>query len=196
MKQALVVIPLLLLLQACGSTSGLKSADPSVPIPDLSAYDRVVVLDFVDQTDTSRIKKKDSLAAHRESVSVASATFAELLASEIRQTGAFAEVTREPTDQPAVMVSGSITRYAEGNAAARFLIGLGAGSSYFDAVIEFKDHEGRPLGSIVTDQNSWVGGGVIAASQDVDNFMKGAAKKVAEELAKARAATPAESAEL
>ena len=60
----------------------------------------------------------------------------------------------------------------------RALVGFGAGSSYFDATVEFIDKQSNvKLGSIVTDKNSWALGGFIAASQTVDTFMEGAAKK-------------------
>ena len=67
------------------------------------------------------------------------------------------------------------------------VIGLGAGSSYFDADVVFSDNpSGRRLGQISTDKNSWFLGGGLAAGQSVEGFMHGAAKKVAKELATAK----------
>ena len=77
-----------------------------------------------------------------------------------------------------------VTRFVEGNAALRLFIGMGAGSSYFDATTRFKDSTGKVLGEIKTDKNSWGLGGSIAAGQTVFKFMENAAEKVAEEARK------------
>ena len=64
---------------------------------------------------------------------------------------------------------------------------MGAGSTYFDALVRFNDLDGdNQLGEIVVDRNSWGLGGIVAASQDIDHFMEQAAKKIASELAKAK----------
>jgi Domain of unknown function (DUF4410) len=81
------------------------------------------------------------------------------------------------------VVSGHITRLTEGNATLRLLIGMGAGSSYFDASTDLADAEsGTDLGQVATDRNSWVLGGGIAAGQTVQTFMEGAADKIAADL--------------
>lgn len=67
----------------------------------------------------------------------------------------------------------------EGSAALRFWVGLGAGNSYFDATTEFRDADGRMLGRILTDKNSWGLGGAIAAGQTPETFMNSAAQKIA-----------------
>ncbi|MEX2498984.1 MAG: DUF4410 domain-containing protein [Wenzhouxiangellaceae bacterium] len=118
----------------------------------------------------------------------ATRTFADLIAAEIRKTGAYAEVLREPTGEPAVMVTGTIIAYKEGNAAARFLVGMGAGSSYFDAEVFFSDLiSSEQLAEVRVDKNSWALGGGLAAGQTVEHFTQGAAKKIARELAEAKA---------
>ncbi len=76
-----------------------------------------------------------------------------------------------------------ITRLKKGSAAARLLIGFGAGSSYFDATVRVRDGaSGADYGTIMVDKNSWALGGGLASAQSVESFMEGAAKKVAGEL--------------
>ncbi|MFU8832402.1 MAG: DUF4410 domain-containing protein [Wenzhouxiangella sp.] len=177
-----------LLLQGCGTTSGLKPADEA-QVLDLSGYDRVVVLDFADQTNKSGLKA-DKRAVYEAKTAAATRTFADLIAAEIRKTGAYAEVLREPTGEPSIMVTGTIIGYKEGNAAARFLVGMGAGSSYFDAEVLFSDLiSSQRLAEVKVDKNSWALGGGLAAGQTVEHFMQGAAKKIARELAEAKAGT-------
>lgn len=174
-----------LLAQGCGTTSGLRAVDDSIDL-DLSTYDRIVVLDFQDQTDKTRLKS-DQREMYEEKIGIAMRTFADLLASEIRGTNAYAEVSRETSAEPALLVTGAITRYQEGKAAMRFLIGMGAGSSYFDADVLFTDNlSQKQLAEVQVDKNSWALGGGLAAGQTVENFMKGAAKKIAKELAAAK----------
>lgn len=84
-------------------------------------------------------------------------------------------------------MSGDITRCAKGSAALKVLIGMGAGSTYFDAIVKFKDVQSdSQLGETVVDKNRWGLGGVVAASQDIEHFMDEAAKKIASELTKAK----------
>jgi hypothetical protein len=45
---------------------------------------------------------------------------------------------------------------------------------------------GENLGQVVVDKNSWGLGGAIAASQNVEGFMQGAAERIATELAKSK----------
>lgn len=178
-----------LLLQGCGTTSGLKSVDEA-RVMDFSGYDRVVVLDFADNTSKVALKT-DKRVIYEAKTAAATRTFADLIAAEIRKTGAYAEVLREPTGAPAVLVSGTIISYKEGNAAARFLVGMGAGSSSFDAEVLFSDLiSSERLAEVRVDKNSWVLGGGLAAGQTVEHFMQGAAKKIARELAAARAGAP------
>jgi hypothetical protein len=181
-----IAVPMMALaLAACGTTSGVRSnASPEskAVLPDVSGYDKVVVLNFTDATDKSSIKEKD-LRAYSDTVSTATRTFADLIANKLRSTGAFPEVVRSPAEGKTLQITGRITRLAEGNTAARLLVGFGAGSAYFDATTELVDAEsGKKLGEIVTDKNSWALGGAIAAAQNVQSFMDGAAKKIATEL--------------
>ena len=89
------------------------------------------------------------------------------------------------TDANTLVIEGEVTRFVEGNAALRALVGLGAGSSYFDADVRFLDGaNGKVVGTMKADKNSWVLGGGLAAGQTVETFMNGAAKKVGQESMK------------
>lgn len=69
----------------------------------------------------------------------------------------------------------------------RMIVGFGAGSSYFDANVEMKDKDtAEVLGVVEVDKNSNPLGGTIAMTQTVDNFMSGAAEKIAKELKTAK----------
>ena len=154
----------------------------SWPALDLSGYDRVVVLDFADATDKSKIKPAD-VRAYTDSVTTALHAFPDLIAQKVRDTGAFQEVLRTAGPGKALSISGRITRLTEGSAAMRLWIGMGAGSSYFEATTELADAEsGKALGTIATNKNSWALGGGIAAGQSVQSFMQGAAEKIAAQL--------------
>ncbi len=194
------VLMLAMLLAGCGTTTNIQPSpqpgDAAVPVPqgapaaDFSAYDSVVVLDFVAATDKAKIKP-DKLQSYTDTLNTAVRTFADLIAQKIRETGAFNEVARGPTTGNALTVTGRITRLVEGSAGLRFFIGMGAGSSYFDATIDLADAETNVnLGQIVTDKNSWALGGGLAAMQTVESFMKGAANKVATQLRDAKTGKP------
>ena len=86
--------------------------------------------------------------------------------------------------EKSVVISGAITKYDEGNATLRWLIGFGAGSSHFDANVKITDSvSNNELGAIVVDKHSWAGGGIMASAQTPEGFMDGAAKKIAQEVA-------------
>ena len=156
---------------------------------DLSGYDRVVVLDFQDATDKSKLAS-DKARAYGDTVATAVRTFPELIAQKIRDTGAFQEVVRTASAGKALRVSGRITRLTEGSGTLRLLVGFGAGSSYFEAVTELTDAESnQALGELATDKNSWALGGGLAATQTVQSFMQGAAKRIAAQLSAAKKPT-------
>jgi hypothetical protein len=191
----IAITSLVALLGACGTTSNIQPAaradsNPKTAVPvqtgkplvDLAAYDTVAVLDFRDATDKSKIKP-EKLQAYSDTVATATRSFADLIAQKVRESGAFPTVVRGPATGRALVVSGSITRLVEGNSALRLLVGMGAGSSYFEANTELSDGEsGQSLGRIATDKNSWALGGGIAAGQTVESFMQGAATKIAQQL--------------
>ncbi len=154
------------------------------PLLDVSQYQTVSILDFANATSTKK-KTNEKAKEYNDSVEIAGRLFADKIAAELRKAGMFAEVVRGATEKEALVIYGDITRYAEGNAAARLMIGLGAGSSYFDAMVSFKDNlKDSDLAVMEVDRNSWVLGGGIAAGQTVEGYMDKAAKKIAEELAK------------
>jgi hypothetical protein len=187
----------LLLLAACGTTSAVlpKTSDArQTVVPDLSGYDTVVVLDFADATDKKGIRDKD-LAGYTSHVAETAKNFADLIAEKLQKKSAFANVQRQPVEGKALVVSGTITRLQDGNAALRLLVGMGAGSSYFDSTTELRDLETRSvLGQFVTNKNSWVLGGIAAASQNVQSFVNEAAEKIAVEISRLKQPPPVDAA--
>jgi Domain of unknown function (DUF4410) len=117
---------------------------------------------------------------------VAARKFSNEISSAIKRTIPNAKVTRSgKPGADTLVIGGEVTRYMEGNAALRMMIGMGAGSSYFDANVKFSDGlSGKNVGTIKVDKNSWALGGVIAATQNVDSYMKAGAEKTAVETAK------------
>ena len=188
------------LAAACGTTSELQQpAKPETvsattpgqetaahaqikPHVDLSGYDKVVVLDFTDGTDTSKLKPEQ---VHPHSTMMANNLhiFSDLIAQKISETKAYSEVAREPAPGKALVVSGKVTRLVEGNGTLRLLVGFGAGSSYFDAMVQLTDAEsGNVIASASTDNNSWALGGGLAATQTVQSFMDLSATRIAARL--------------
>jgi hypothetical protein len=170
-----------LLLAACGSTSKMQRADATADI-DVSSYTTIVVTGFANQP--KKPPKESSRAAYDAEVTAASQRFAQMVVQQLQAYGVRGEIVSGEARPGALLVGGDITRYKEGNAALRLLIGFGAGSSYFDATVRFTDADtGRVLGTISVDKNSWPLGGAFAALQDSDSHMQGAAARIAEELA-------------
>jgi hypothetical protein len=109
--------------------------------------------------------------------------FSDLIAHDIRETGAYSEVLREPGPGKALVISCRVTRLTEGNSALRLWIGFGAGSSYFDAEVKLSDAEtGNLLGSATSGNNSWPLGGALASGQTVESFLEVSATKIATRL--------------
>ena len=172
-----------LVFTGCGTVSNMESAG-GAELFDASNYSRVTILDFVNSAPTESAKK-EKIDEHNAKVDIATRLFADKIASKIRAKGIFDEVLRGEVEGDAIVIEGAITRYEEGSALARLMIGLGAGSSYFDADVEFKSNlSGEDLAILKVDKNSWVLGGGLAAGQTVEGYMNEAAKKIAEELEK------------
>ena len=171
------------MLIGCGTTSKLKMPQGS-SLQNIQQYRQVSVLNFADKTNGKEPGEK--MREHGE-------RFANLIAVELGNTKAFDKVTRVETAQPgSLVISGDITRCVEGNGSLRFWIGLGAGSSYFDAILRCSDADsGQQIGEIVVDKNSWALGGGLASGQTVQSFMEGAAKKAAAQLSEAKNAASA-----
>lgn len=169
----LLLVLLSIAVTACGTTSALKQGEEKVLNKDFSNYNSVVVSDFGDATKNQNMPE------------YAGANFADRIISAIREKGTFEKVTDNPQEISGntLVVSGDVTRYQEGNSTLKFLIGFGAGGTYFDANVSISDMNTQSqLGVINVDKNSWALGGAIAAGQSVDHFMNQAAKKIADEL--------------
>jgi hypothetical protein len=168
-------------LGGCGTTSTLKPV-AGADIRSIQKYSQVSVLDFGSKPGA----KTDATPEHLQELG---RQFADKIALELENTKAFEKVTRATAPQPgSLLVSGDITRCTEGSASLRLWIGMGAGSSYFDATVEFADADtAQKLGVVLVDKNSWALGGGIAGAQTVERFMQAAAKKVAAQVAKAKA---------
>jgi len=160
-------------LTSCGTTTPLKSAQGEA-ITSTRRFSKVTVQDF-----------KLSAPEVGEKVNASKVYFADRIATEIRKTGKFSSVGRNSKpDSDTLVINGVITKYEEGNAAMRFFIGMGAGSSFFEADVNFRDNKGMTIGKIKVDKNSWALGGGIAAGQNPETFMNGASDKIAAEAAK------------
>jgi hypothetical protein len=173
MKSLLLLLPLAALFTSCGTVSSVQPAAGTTI--GGKTYSRVIVRDFAYRG-----------AADEERGPLSSQTFPNFVSTEITKKGAFGSVARGgKPDANTLVIEGEVTRFVEGNAALRLMVGLGAGSSYFDSNVRFVDGgSGSVVGSMKADKNSWVLGGGLAAGQTVETFMNGAAKKVAEESVK------------
>jgi uncharacterized protein DUF4410 len=178
-------LALAIALSGCGTISERRTADGKSKM-DLKAFNKVLVRDFEDKASAQEeaAKREEKQAQLKR----ATRDFADMIASEIRKTGAFEGVSREGTEDPStLLIGGAITKYERGSSAARLWVGMGAGSSYLDALVEVRQGAaGTSLGSVLVNKNSWAGGGALAAGQTVEGFMEEAAKKIAEELQKAK----------
>lgn len=176
---------LTLLLVGCGTISPLKPAQAGDKL-DFSTYSRVVVQDFGNKTTGPA----QPAAPENQSSAMQQVChdFADRVADEIEREQMFESVSRRGTaEKSTLLIGGYVTRYEEGDAGLRLWIGLGAGSSYFEALLEFRQGDtGELLGTIEVNKNSWVGGGVLAAEQTPEDFMREAAIRVAEEVRKAK----------
>lgn len=172
------------LLGGCGTISKVQPSTEG-QAADLSRYSRVVVAPFDDKV-SNKANNPDVQARRRIGVG----RFRELLASEIRASGSFAQVATEgstASGPDTLLIGGAITRYVEGSSFTRLMVGLGAGNAYFDATVEFRDAStGKLLGTVLVDRNSWGGGGLISMSQTLDSFMTEAVKTVAAQLVAAK----------
>ena len=162
-------------LSSCGTVSDLQPSTQGAAIASGKMFSKVLVRDF-----THTVADDDGttpLAARR---------FSDHIASAIREAKPGAQVARSgKAGADTLVIGGEVTRYMEGNAALRLFVGMGAGSSYFDATVRFIDGgDNKELGTLKVDKNSWGLGGGIAASQTVESFMTSGAEKTAEEAAK------------
>jgi predicted small lipoprotein YifL len=173
-------------LAACGSLGHLEGKT-SAKKAEIRDYGRVVVVDFTanDTRPAKDDKEKTERAAEIEQGRIA---FADKIAEEITASKAFSEVSRTPATGKALKVGGSIDLWEPGNVAARALTGF-AGKSEFNATVIVTDAgTGEELARLKVDRNSWplpIGASTTIV-QTVDFFKNQAAKRVADELAKAK----------
>jgi hypothetical protein len=187
MRHAVIKPSLLLLaavgLSSCGSVSGLTRESKDAP-QHIADYTRVEVADF-DARDEKPLDDPSKQSEHLAKVNKARMLFADKIAEQIRASGAFAEVSRQPGTRPALRIGGSITRYDEGNIVARGLTGF-AGQTHFDVKVQITDADsGRELSTLSVDRNSWPlpVGASLSTLQTTEFFMNEASKKIASELA-------------
>ncbi|HEY8991854.1 MAG TPA: DUF4410 domain-containing protein [Luteolibacter sp.] len=168
LRNCLLPLALGAVLSSCGSVSDFQ---PSATAPVAQKYRNVLVRDF-----THTVSDDDGTTP------VAARKFSDEISYAIQRETPGVKVSR--TGKPGadtLVIGGEVTRYMEGNAALRLMVGMGAGSSYFDANVHFYDGKtGKSLGDIKVDKNSWALGGGLAATQTVDSYMKEGAKKTAE----------------
>jgi hypothetical protein len=173
-----------MVLTGCGTISEVTPANGK-PV-DFTRYERVLVLDFVD--GATQKEKPANQPRKKAEMAVRTKSFPDRIAIELGAKNVFKEVTRtgEP-DPQTLVISGTITRYVEGDAMGRLMIGLGVGSSYFDAIVDFKDGgTSELLATQKVDRNSWVLGGGIASTQSPDEFMKEAAQRLVYDITTAK----------
>ncbi len=180
----------LLMVVGCGSLGRLQTKASSEP-EHIRDYDRVIVADFA-ANDTRPAKDEAERAERAAQIEEGRRAFSARLAEEIRATGAFREVAQGKLVAPALQVTGTVDLWEPGNVAARALTGF-IGKSEFSATVVVSDLEtGRELARQVIDRNSWplpIGASTNLV-QSVEYFMHQGAKRVAEELAKAKQAPP------
>lgn len=160
-----------LVFTSCGTVSEVT---PTADVASKS-YSKVIVKNF-----------NYKGAANEVNGPASSTIFPDHISNEIKKNGSFSSVSRSgKAGADTLVISGDVTRYVTGNAALRFFVGMGAGSSYFDADVHFTDGAtGKSLGTIKVDKNSWGLGGGLASGQTPESFMQGSAKKVATEAIK------------
>jgi len=194
--QQFLVISLVVSLTACGTTSGMKRGDANQAGSkeeqkaaigaSFAEFTRISVMDF--NSELKAPPRNEAKRAVAESKTAAAGKrFADKIAAGLSGSGMFTEVVRNDAKPGDLIIKGEVTKYKEGNRAGRLLIGFGAGSANFDATVRFVNGTtNEEISQISVDKNSWFLGGLLAAAQDVDDFIDGAAEKVAEETIKAK----------
>lgn len=181
-----------LTLGACG-TLGHLEGKTTAKKAEIRDYDSVYVADFT--ANDTRPAKDDKQAAERAAeIEKGRIAFSDKIAEEISQSKAFANVSRTEAPGKTLRVEGSVDLWEPGNVAARALTGF-AGKSEFNATVRVKDAaSGEELARLTVDRNSWplpIGASTTIV-QTVDFFKNQAAKRVADELAKAKGVAPVE----
>ena len=168
-------------ISACGGYSKMTAEEGSEPA--LPVYTTAIVIDFNDATTPERELVQQDLTEHRRKVAAAGRRFADLIATRLMAEKMYTVVLRQPSPADALLITGDITRYVEGDAAERLLIGMFSGRSRLEGIIQFSDNRsGDTVGAMTVDKHSWVLGGILAAGQTVEDYMEKAAEKVADEI--------------
>jgi hypothetical protein len=158
----------------------------------IAAYDAVIVGKFADDaTEKVRFSGDTSgeIARARQAYQADLATvrenFSAFLLSELKRSGAFAEVVSEgqmPTGR-ALSIDGEITKFDRGNPTMRLFVGLGAGRLSFEATLRIKDAStGTEIERIEVDRGSGLFGGVLGMALSVEYFMQVSAARIASKL--------------
>jgi hypothetical protein len=102
---------------------------------------------------------------------------------------AFARIERSSSGSPdELVVGGTITEYREGSRFARAML-IGLGSAKFTSDVSFTDGQtGQPLTQAKVDL-LWAMGGLIGASQGIEDLIEKAGKQIADAIAEKRGVT-------
>lgn len=175
-----------LAVAACGTTGSLKSESPEA-LRKIADYDQVVVLDLA-ANDLRPAKDDADKAAREENIAKGRIMFSDAVAEQLKESGAFATVSRTPIPGRSLVVTGTIDVWEPGNVATRVVVGF-IGKSEFAATIEFRDSETNELlGTVKGDRNSWPLpiGASSNVIQTVEFFAREQARNVSSELIKAK----------
>ncbi|MFQ3307777.1 MAG: hypothetical protein ACI8ZF_001041 [Candidatus Midichloriaceae bacterium] len=161
------------LLASCKSTVQVHNP---VDYKKIAEYNNVVIGVFKDGSN----KKQKSDSDDFDNIS---GKFKRSLEQKIMATKNFHSVIIGESDKKALKITGTVTEYEKGNAVARMMIGFGAGRSSFKANIFLSDNiTNEQLGEIKVSNCAWPLGGVIAASQDLDNLVNSSTTSVVKKL--------------
>lgn len=172
-------------VSACGGYSTITTEDGREP--RLPEYTTAVVIDFNDATTPEQELVQENLAEHRKKVAAAGRRFADLIAARLVADEVYAVVLREPSPADAILITGDITRYVEGDTATRLLMGMISGRSRLDGEIQFSDNRsGDAIGAFNIAKKSWALGGLFAAGQTVEDYITDGAEAVTIEIKRAK----------
>ncbi len=168
--QAVLMIGLLILLQACATArvGVVKEAPVAAP-----KFDRVVIAPFSNEVGSS-------LPATAPE-NLAGAVIAML---QKEHPTMFREVSSAPSNQPTeLLVQGKILKYNPGSKAARFvLIGLGAGKLELE-VMFVNAATGETIEHFST-SGEIMAGGLMGASMGIEDMINSASKKIVQRLSR------------
>lgn len=148
---------------------------------DLGGYDRIVVL-APEAALEKPPKDPEDLAATQARIAERGTEFADDLVRRLRESGAFAEVSRAPVAGRALLLRGRVLRFRDANIAQR-VVGLFQGAR-LEVAFEVVDNEsGALLGRAEADFS----GGLRPGSwtnliRTMDGFINGAAARLHDEL--------------